>query len=142
MDMTRASDATDAGAAREIARRRMRAQLLATTSLTRPADAVARLGAVQAQDYLGALWAVGLRLAGASARDVERAIEERTIVRTWPMRGTLHFLAAPDARWMIALLAPKVAVAAASRFRAMGIDERVIARARRALVKALEGGRR
>jgi hypothetical protein len=73
---------------------------------------------------------------------VERAIAERAIVRSWPMRGTLHFLAAPDARWMIELLAPRAAQAAAGRLRAMGIDEAVVSRARRTLVKHLEGGRR
>ncbi|MCI0696082.1 winged helix DNA-binding domain-containing protein [candidate division KSB1 bacterium] len=28
-------------------------------------------------------------------RDIERALANRTIVRTWPMRGTLHFVAIP-----------------------------------------------
>jgi hypothetical protein len=106
-----------------------------------PAQVVAWLGAVQAQDYLGALWAVGLRLAGGDEHDVERALAERTIVRSWPMRGTLHFLAATDARWMIELLAPKAARSAASRLRAVGIDDAVLASARRALVANLEGGR-
>jgi len=111
------------------------------TTFTEPAAVVAWFGAVQAQDYLGALWAVGLRLLDAHERDVERALSERTIVRSWPMRGTLHFLAAADARWMIELLAPRVATAAAKRLRALGIDESVLSRARRALVKELEGNR-
>jgi hypothetical protein len=132
----------EAAAAREIARRRLRAQLLSTTALTRPGEVVARLGAVQAQDYLGALWAVGVRLVDAREADVERAIEERAIVRSWPMRGTLHLLAGADARWMIELLAPRALAAAAGRLRAMGIDERVASRARRALSKELGGGRR
>jgi Winged helix DNA-binding domain len=131
-----------AGAARELVRRRLRSQLLATTHFTRPADVVAWLGAVQAQDYLGALWAVGLRLVDARERDVERAIEERSIVRTWPLRGTLHFVAARDARWMLDLLAPRALAGAAGRMRALGIDERVVALARRTLTKHLEGDRR
>jgi hypothetical protein len=125
-----------------ILRRRLQAQLLSTTAFARPEDAVAWLGAVQAQDYLGALWAVGLRVADARERDVERALAERRIVRTWPMRGTLHFVAAADARWMTELLAPKVAVAAANRLGALGIDGPLLARAQRVLVKNLEGGRR
>jgi hypothetical protein len=127
---------------REIVRRRLAAQQLAATELARPADVVAWFGAVQAQDYLGALWAVGLRLADARERDVERALAERAIVRSWPMRGTLHFLAAADARWMIELLAPRAAAAATTRLRAMGIDAGLLSRARRALVAQLEGGRR
>ncbi len=124
----------------EIVRRRLLAQHISTT-FSRPADVVAWFGAVQAQDYLGALWAVGLRTADARERDVERALAQRTIIRSWPMRGTLHFLAATDARWIIELLAPRAAQAAAGRLRAMGIDTRVLSRARRALVKHLEGGR-
>jgi hypothetical protein len=128
-------------AAKEIVRRRLGAQHLATTALATPADMVGWFGAVQAQDYLGALWAVGLRLTDAHERDVERALADRSIVRSWPMRGTLHFLAGPDARWMIELLAPRAAAAATNRLRAMGIDAQVLSRARRALVAQLEGGR-
>jgi hypothetical protein len=58
------------------------------------------------------------------------------------MRGTLHLVAAADARWMISLLAPRVVASAAARLRSMGLDSGVLAKARRALVKALEGGRR
>ena len=45
------------------------------------------LGAVQAQDYLGSLWAIGLRMQNATEEAVEQAIADRTIIRTWPMRG-------------------------------------------------------
>lgn len=126
----------------EIARRRLEAQRISSTAFTRPDEVVAWLGAVQAQDYLGALWAVGSRLTGAREHDVERALAERTIVRLWPMRGTLHFVAAADARWMTELLAPRVAAAAAGRMRSLGIDGDTLSLARRALVKHLEGGRR
>lgn len=122
-------------------RRRLQAQRISATTFDRPADVVAWLGAVQAQDYLGALWAVGLRLADGNEAEVERALAERSIVRSWPMRGTLHFVAAADARWMIELLAPRAAAAAAGRLRALEIDDAVLGRARRALVASLEGGR-
>ncbi len=126
----------------EIVRQRLAAQRISRATLARPADVVATLGAVQAQDYLGALWAVGLRARGISEQDVERALADREIVRTWPMRGTLHFVAAADARWMTELLAARPAAAAAGRLRSYGIDEEVLKRARRALVRNLEGGRR
>jgi len=129
-------------ATKEIARRRVVAQRIAASEFTRPEEIVRWLGAVQAQDYLGALWAVGLRLAGAHERDVERALAEGTIVRSWPMRGTLHFVAAADARWMISLLAPRAVASAASRLKVLGVDDEVLANARRALVKNLEGGLR
>jgi hypothetical protein len=43
---------------------------------------------------------------------------------------------------MTELLAPRPSAAAAGRLRSFGIDERVLARARRALVESLSGGRR
>jgi hypothetical protein len=56
---------------------------------------------MQAQDYLGALWAIGLRLPTATETDIERALAERTIVRTWPLRSTLHVVAAADVHWWL-----------------------------------------
>lgn len=126
----------------DVVQLRLDAQRISATTFTRPGEAVAWLGAVQAQDYLGALWAVGLRLTQACEKDIERALADRSIVRTWPMRGTLHFVAAADARWMIELLAPKVVAGAAGRFRALGLDDATFAHARRVVLKRLEGGRR
>src|SRR5438309_677615 len=73
------------------------------------------LGAVQAQDYLGGLWAVGLRGTGITESGVERALANRSIVRTWPLRGTLHFVAAADVRWMLELSAPRILARNAKR---------------------------
>ena len=124
-----------------IARQRLANQQIADPTLTRPADVVAWLGAMQAQDYLGALWAIGLRLPGAREATVEQALADRSIVRTWPMRGTLHFVAAADARWMLALLAPRTMAQAAGRFRQLGLDDDAFALSRDACIAALQGGR-
>jgi hypothetical protein len=123
----------------DIARARLASQRI-TDPLDDPARVVAWMGAVQAQDYLGALWAVGARTRGATEASVERAVRERAIVRTWPMRGTLHFVAAADVRWMLALLAPRAVARSAGRMRELEVDAPLIARAKRLLVGALEGG--
>jgi hypothetical protein len=122
----------------DVARLRLTAQCISTTAFHHPRELVAWLGAVQAQDYLGALWAVGLRLTGARSADVEGALADGSVVRTWPMRGTLHLVAAADARWILELLGPKSIAGAAGRFRALGIDDATLARARRTLVARLE----
>jgi len=70
---------------------------------------------------------------------VEKAIRDREIVRTWPMRGTLHFVTAEDARWMIELLAPRVASRNVGRIRRMGIDDEDIVRSRKLIVEMLHG---
>lgn len=54
------------------------------------------LGGVQAQNYGGATWSIGLRLPGGTDSDVEQAIADHRLIRTWAMRGTLHFVAAED----------------------------------------------
>jgi len=84
---------------------RLANQHLAATRTGDPAQVVAHLGAVQAQDYGQSLWAVGQRAAQATVGTVEAAIESGASLRTWPMRGTIHFVPAGDARWMVELLA-------------------------------------
>jgi hypothetical protein len=125
----------------DITQQRLASQQIAQPALTQPSDVVAWLGAVQAQDYLGALWAVGLRTPGATEQTIEQALAERTIVRTWPMRGTIHFVAAADVRWMLELLAPRIVKRSTSRRAELGLDETVIAASAKVIVGALEGGK-
>ena len=106
-----------------------------------PSRAVERLLALQAQDYPGALWSIGLRCTpGRTVADVGHAIAERRIVRTWPMRGTLHFIAAADVRWMLQLLTPRVLERAKGRRAQLGLDEAVFARASALFADALSSG--
>lgn len=122
----------------DLASRRLHNQFIGNPRFTDPAEVVRALCAVQAQDYLAALWAVGLRLRRSSEPRVERAITERRIVRTWPMRGTLHFVAAGDVRWLLALLAPRTLRRSAARLkREFSIDRAVIRRATRTVEAAL-----
>src|SRR5689334_6885174 len=127
----------------DLLRLRLANQRLARASFRQPEEAVAWFGAVQAQDYLGALWGIGQRLNRASEADVEAAETRRAIVRTWPMRGTLHFVAAADARWMTQLLAPRVIARHQARWRRdFDITDERVERADEIVTRALEGGRR
>ncbi len=114
---------------------------IANPTFAQPGDVVTWLGALQAQDYGGALWAIGLRMTGATERSIEQAIAERAIVRTWPMRGTLHFVAAQDVRWLLALLTPRVIAQSAGRYRQLELDEATFARSKKVFAKALLGGK-
>ncbi len=126
----------------DIARQRLHNQRISGSTFEQPADVVAWLGAVQAQDYLGALWAVGLRMRNAVEADIEQALANRTIIRTWPMRGTLHFVAAADIRWMLELLTPRIVAGSARRIhQQFGLDEAAFARSKDLFVRALEGGK-
>jgi hypothetical protein len=62
--------------------RRLRNQKLSRSDVRKPAEVVAWLGAVQAQDYSGAKWALGLRTKGVTDADVEEAFNEGAILRT------------------------------------------------------------
>jgi hypothetical protein len=129
--------------AADLLRLRLHHQGLSTSRFRAPEEVVSWFGAVQAQDYLGSLWAIGCRLRAATQGVVEEAEQRRAIVRTWPMRGTLHFVAASDVRWMTRLLAPRVMARNAARVRnEFGVDARVLGRSAELLTRALEGGRR
>lgn len=125
----------------DIARHRLHNQQIAASLFTSPGEVVAWLGAMQAQDYPGTLWAVGLRLPDASYLDIEQAIADRAIIRTWPMRGTLHFVAAADIRWMLELLAPRIIAGSASRYKELELDEQTFTRCKKIFEKALTGGK-
>ena len=122
---------------RDISTLRLANQQIVSSSSSEPSSVVARLLAMQAQDYRSALWSIGLRLPGSTVQLVEQAIADRTIVRTWPMRRTLHFVAAEDARWVLRLLTPRAIKGMAGRLAQLEIDDVVLARSRKNLEKAL-----
>lgn len=126
---------------REIARYRQANQMIGNPICSSPGDVVKSMGAMQAQDYLACLWAVGARLPDASEADIERAIADRKIVRTWPMRGTLHLIAPDDVRWTLQHLAPRLITAAARRHRELELDASVFSRSEKIFVRALKGGK-
>src|SRR5262249_20305405 len=93
---------------RDIISQRIRNQLSTHGDSADPAQIVRHFGAVQAQDFYGSLWAIGIRTKDALESTIEQAIADRKIVRTWPMRGTLHFVPPEDVRWMLKLLTPRI----------------------------------
>jgi hypothetical protein len=100
-----------------------------------PEDVVLSLGAMQAQNYLGALWAIGLRLPNSTQTTVERAIVQKKIVRTWPIRGTLHFVSPADVRWMLDLLPEHTILSYQKR---IGLNEAVLKIGKHVLANAFK----
>jgi hypothetical protein len=83
-----------------------------------------------------------LRMRNAVEADIERALADRTIIRTWPMRGTLHFVAAADARWMLELMTPRIVANNAQRLlRQFDLDENTFARSKELFERELQGGK-
>jgi winged helix DNA-binding protein len=126
----------------DIAHQRLVNQRIDGERFEKPEEVVRWLGAIQAQDYLQALWAIGLRLKSATVADVERAILGGKIVRTWPMRGTLHFVPPEDAKWMLTLSASRMLARDGRRLKQLGLDEEIMERCKELFHRALKGNRR
>ena len=108
----------------------------------KPGEIVKWLGAVQAQDYAGAKWALGLRLQEMTDAAIDEALANGSIIRTHVLRPTWHFVSPDDARWMIELTAPRINALGAVAFRQVQLDDAIFRRSNDALAKALEGGKR
>jgi hypothetical protein len=93
---------------KNIAGSRLINQQIAGSACTTVKEIVAWMGAIQGQDYAMAMWAIGLRLKGATRAAVEAAITEAGIIRTHVLRPTWHFVAAADIYWMLELSAPHI----------------------------------
>ncbi len=109
-----------------IALRRLAAQRLIGRKFKTVDDAVRSLVAVQAQDYVGAKWALGLRVSNIVESDVDHAMATGRIIRTHVLRPTWHFVAAEDLRWLLTLTAPRVQLKAATYYRKTSLTPQVL----------------
>ncbi len=108
--------------AAQLRRRRAAAQLLGGADAPGAHGAVAHLLAVQAQELRAARLALRARRAAGTAADVDSALtEDRSLVVTWLLRGTLHLVARDDYAWLHALTAPLSAAASRRRLGQLGV---------------------
>ena len=122
---------------------RLRSQHLTDdTRLGADPSAIARaVCAIQAQDFDSARHQLRVRSIGLTATAVDQAFDhERSVVKTWLMRGTLHLCAADDVRWMLGLFGPAVNRLGARQWATMGLDESTLQRAVRVIRKTLANG--
>jgi len=124
----------------DIAALRLSRQQISTQRFATPAQIVAHLGGMQGQDLPGVKWSIGLRLPNAVQGEVDRAFDAGDIVRTWPMRGTLHVVAAQDVRWMLSLTSPKNLSGSQRRRDALELDDKTLVRSHQVFTKTLQGG--
>ena len=99
------------------------------------------MGAVQAQDFAAAKWALALRMRSATDHSIEQAFNDGQIIRTHLLRPTWHFVAPEDIRWLLQLTGPRVNLKCGSAFRRFELDAAVFKRSHRALINALKGGK-
>jgi hypothetical protein len=121
---------------------RLRAQGL---WLPEPADGAAAvvkgIVGVQAQESAAAALSIRARSRGMTAAEVRQALEEeRSLVRGWFMRSTLHLVAAEDVGWLLGLLGPLFIRHGERRRLELGLDEATCARGIRQMEAALAEG--
>lgn len=124
----------------DIARQRLARSFLAGTPWSTGREVVRAMGAVQAQDYDGAKWALSQRTSGATDDALEREFAAGAFLRTHVLRPTWHFVDPADIRWMLALTGPRVARHMAPYNRHLELDDRVFRRSNAAIERALRDG--
>jgi Winged helix DNA-binding domain len=125
----------------ELIAERLRNQHLTRPGRRDPMQVVASLGAMQAQDFPAAKWAIGLRAPGCDSGHIEDAFNNGSILRTHLLRPTWHFVAPDDIKWMVELSAPRVNAANAYYYRQAGLNAKIFARSCAMISRVLEGGR-
>jgi len=125
----------------DVVSQRLDNQKLSSSEFRKPVEVVRWLGAVQAQDFNAAKWALAMRMRQATDAGVEAAYNDGQILRTHVMRPTWHFVAPEDLRWLLQLTAPRVNVRCSGIYGKLGLDARFFKRSHRAITNALKGGK-
>lgn len=123
--------------------RRLVAQGLAIRPFGTAHDVARAQLAMQGQDLPGVIASIALRLSPEVAPSAQVAVaavlaafDEGTIVRGYPMRGTVFAVAAEDLRWITELCAGAPARAQERRRGQLGLDDEQVDRARTLLESA------
>ncbi|UTB31592.1 MAG: winged helix DNA-binding domain-containing protein [Methanobacterium sp. ERen5] len=123
----------------DIAIERLESQHMGSDRIRVPSKLVSWLMAVQAQEYDGAKWSIGLRLRNKTDKYIENALKSKKIVRTWANRGTLHFVNSEDIKWLLKLIGPRLIQRNARRYRELELDEKTLKTTGTILEEALSG---
>jgi hypothetical protein len=106
---------------------RLKTQGISSNLFNSPEDVVSSMGAIQAQDYQSALYAIALRSKkGTTKKDVETVISNHKIIRTWLMRGTIHFGRSSDIKYMLNLFGPRLHKTAIRRDESLGLSNSTV----------------
>lgn len=122
----------------DIIKYRLANQRLSGTNFKKPAEPVKWLGAIQAQDFAAAKWAIGLRLPNVTDYDIEDAFNKGEILRTHILRPTWHFVYSRDIKWMIQLSGPRVNAGISTMYRKFELDDKIFRRSNKIIADALK----
>ena len=110
---------------KEILFRKLFNQQLKDIEFKIPEKLVSWFCAIQAQDYPHSKWAIGARSNYVKNETVEKEINNKKIIRTWLMRGTLHLVSSKDIRWLLQLLSQRIIAANGFRYRQLELDSKI-----------------
>ena len=115
----------------EISSSRLRHQQIASSDFQTTRELVNWMGAMQAQDFNQAKWAIGARLPHATEKQIEDAFNRGEIIRTHLMRPTWHFVSADDIYWLLELTEKQIKSITKSRHRDLGLTENELKKVRK-----------
>ncbi len=122
----------------DIANIRLISQKIAEPEFETAGEIVDWMGAMQAQDFNMAKWAIGLRLKKATQKNIGSAINSGEIIRTHILRPTWHFVPSGDIYWMMDLSAPKIKASMKGRHQQMELNESVLKKSNKIIKRVLE----
>jgi hypothetical protein len=125
----------------DISSLRLHHQQIASTNFITTKELINWMGAMQAQDFNQAKWAIGVRLPHLTEKQTEEAFNQGDIIRTHLMRPTWHFVSPDDIYWLLELSAPQIKSAMKSRNRELELTEAVFKKSQEILIRSLEGNR-
>ncbi len=126
---------------KDIANTRLVSQQITSTKFSSAKEILEWMGAIQAQDFNMAKWAIGLRLENATLQNIDPAIDSGEIIRTHLLRPTWHFVSADDIYWMIDLTAPRILSSMKGRNIQLELSPDVFKKANKIFEKALSGNK-
>lgn len=124
-----------------ISKQRLHSQHISGDEFKTVKELVQWMGAIQAQDYSMAKYAIGVRLKNSTDRIIEEAINNGEIIRTHVLRPTWHFVTAEDVRWMLQLTAKNLNRALSSNNKRLELDEKTFTKANTIIEKLLRDGK-
>lgn len=123
----------------DIANTRLISQQITEPKFQTAKDLVGWMGAIQAQDYAMARWAIGVRLPGSTDTQIQSAIDKGEIIRTHVLRPTWHLVSAHNIYWMLELTAPRIKSSLKSRHKELALTEKIFSKSMEVISKTLSG---
>ncbi|QEM10849.1 winged helix DNA-binding domain-containing protein [Mucilaginibacter rubeus] len=125
----------------DVANLRAYNQRLNQNKFKKPEEVIGYMGAMQAQEYAYAKWAIGLRMLSPADKSVEKAMTAGTILRTHVLRPTWHFVLPQDIRWMLSLTAPRINAGNATMYKKQEVTEDIFNKSFNVFTKTMQGGK-